>query len=73
MQIRAIRTPIIKRGQNLVEVLCAALDDGLEEKDVVCVASKVVAMEQGRLVKISDVKPSPRARQMKRLKYSKLY
>lgn len=71
MQIRAIRTPIIKREQDLVEVLRDALDDRLHEKDVVCVVSKVVAMEQGRVVKISDVKPSPQARQMERLRYSK--
>lgn len=71
MRIEAIRTPIIEREQDLVEVLCDALDDCLREKDVVCVVSKVVAMEQGRVVKISDVKPSPQARRMKRLRYSK--
>ena len=71
MQIKAIRTPAIERHQDLVEVLCEALGDRLQEKDVVCVVSKIVAMEQGRVVKISDVKPSPQARQMERLRYSK--
>lgn len=71
MEIKAIRTPIVERGQDLVQVLSDASGDDLREKDVVCVTSKVVAIEQDRLVKISDVKPSPRARQMRRLKYSK--
>lgn len=70
MQIKAIHTPTIESGQDLSEVFCNSLKGDLQEKDVVCVTSKVVAVEQGRLVKLSAVKPSPRARQMKPLKYA---
>jgi coenzyme F420-0:L-glutamate ligase/coenzyme F420-1:gamma-L-glutamate ligase len=71
MEIKAIQTPIIKKDQNLLAVFQDALNERLKEEDIVCVTSKVVSMEQGRIVKLSEVEPSKEARQMKKLKYSK--
>lgn len=71
MEIKAISTPIVEQGQDLFTVFGDALDEPLQEKDIVCVTSKVVALEQGRVVKLADIKPSARARRMKKLTYSK--
>ena len=54
----------------LVEAI-EALGERMKERDIVCVTSKVVSMEQGRIVKLADVSPSSKARQMKKLQYSK--
>ena len=71
MEIKAIHTPIIEEGQDLFAVLCRALSQPLQEGDIVCVTSKVISLEQGRVVNLAEVQPSDQARQMKKLKYSK--
>jgi len=71
MEIRALRTPIIEKGQNLFEAFRDAVGGPLHERDIVCVTSKIVSMEQGRVKRLSEVQPSPKARQMKKLRYSK--
>ena len=58
MRITAIRTPVIKPKQLLLPVLCDALPRALRERDIICVTSKVIALEQGRLVDLSAVQPS---------------
>jgi len=70
MQVTAIKTPIIEKSQDLFAILKDALDEPLREKEIICVTSKVVALEQGRIVKLSEVKPSAKSRKMKKLKYS---
>ena len=64
MQISTLQTPVIGPGQDLFTVLTAALEGPLQERDIVCVTSKVVAMEQGRVVTLADVRRSPAAEQL---------
>lgn len=71
MQIWAIRTPVIQTGDDLLTILQEALPEAPHEDDVLMVTSKVVALEQGRVVRLSEIKPSERARQMTKLEYSK--
>jgi coenzyme F420-0:L-glutamate ligase / coenzyme F420-1:gamma-L-glutamate ligase len=79
MDVRAIHTPIISPEiglrQDLLPLLDAALLAGgvapLLEHDVLCITSKVVAVSQGRVVDLATIEPSPQAREMKRLRYSK--
>ncbi|MBN1992211.1 MAG: coenzyme F420-0:L-glutamate ligase [Anaerolineae bacterium] len=71
MEIRPIQTPVIQKDQNLVAVFLDTFQEPLAEGDLVCVTSKVVSLEQGRVVRLADVRPSARARRMEKLKYSK--
>jgi len=71
MDIRSIRTSFIEKGQNLFKTFQEASGERLKEWDIVCVTSKVVSMEQGRIVKLADVIPSSKSLQMKKLQYSK--
>jgi coenzyme F420-0:L-glutamate ligase / coenzyme F420-1:gamma-L-glutamate ligase len=61
MDLRAIRTPLIAPGDDLVEVLASSLAESLHEQDLICVVSKAVAVAQGRLVDLATVEPSPEA------------
>ncbi len=67
----AIRTPRIEIGQALLPILLAALPRALRERDILCVTSKVVALEQNRCVKLADVAVSDPARNLPQLAYSK--
>ena len=71
MEIKGIKAPVIEAGQEVFAVLQSALDEPLVEQDILCVTSKVVSVEQGRMVGLSDVRPSAAARQMRKLRYSK--
>src|SRR5438270_169391 len=71
MIVTAIKTPRIEVGQALLPILLAALDRPLRERDVLCITSKVVALEQGRCVKLSEVALSEAARNLPQLAYSK--
>lgn len=60
--VRGIRTPIVKEGDNIVDiavdsVLAAAENDGFElrDKDVIGITESLVARTQGNYVKISDI------------------
>ena len=61
MRVTPIKTPLVEKGQQLLGILLAALPRPLRERDIVCVTSKIVSVEQGRLVDLSTVAPSPRA------------
>lgn len=59
------RFPMVKKGDNLAELIVStarsnnvALDDG----DVIVVAHKIVSKTEGRIVKLSDVRPSAKAK-----------
>jgi coenzyme F420-0:L-glutamate ligase/coenzyme F420-1:gamma-L-glutamate ligase len=68
LQVIPIHTPRIEQRQALLPVLLTALPGALQSGDVLCVASKVVALEQGRLIRLADVQPSARARRLAHLK-----
>src|SRR5438105_7092530 len=71
MIVRALKAPIVQTGERLLPVLLAALPRALRERDIVCVTSKVVALEQGRCVKLSEVQVSEAAQKLPQLPYSK--
>lgn len=61
MEITALHTPLIQPDTDLLfylrEVLPLSLDDG----DIICVASKVVALAQGRYVTLASITPTEAA------------
>ncbi|MBS7646971.1 coenzyme F420-0:L-glutamate ligase [Candidatus Bathyarchaeota archaeon] len=64
MKLYAIRTKLVRIGDNLVDIVLKALSEQklpLEDNDVLVFASKIVAYAQGRIVKFGDVKPSKMA------------
>jgi coenzyme F420-0:L-glutamate ligase/coenzyme F420-1:gamma-L-glutamate ligase len=52
----------VREGDDLAALIAAAVE--LEDDDVVVVAQKVVSKAEGRLVRLEDVEPSPRAREL---------
>jgi len=69
MRLYAVRTRVVKPGDNLVEVVLEALREQhlkLEDNDILALASKIVAYSQGRVVALSGVKPSEKARKLAR-------
>jgi coenzyme F420-0:L-glutamate ligase/coenzyme F420-1:gamma-L-glutamate ligase len=61
------RFPMVKKGDNLAELIVStarndnvALDDG----DVIVIAHKIVSKTEGRIVRLSDVRPSKKARDL---------
>ena len=59
--------PLVQPGDDLVELILAGLARAglrLAPGDVIAVAQKVVSKAQGRLVKLADVVPSPRAQEL---------
>lgn len=56
--------PELEEGDDLASLLAEAASraGGLEAGDVVVVAQKAVSKVEGRIVQLSDVEPSPRAR-----------
>ncbi|MDE1858535.1 MAG: coenzyme F420-0:L-glutamate ligase [Thaumarchaeota archaeon] len=59
--------PEIRKGSDLGEVICDSLSKGglrLEDGDVVVVKQKAVSKSEGRVVRLSTVVPSPRAKRL---------
>jgi coenzyme F420-0:L-glutamate ligase len=71
MIVTPIKTARIENQQDLLPILLEALPRPLSERDVVCITSKVVALEQGRCVKLTDVPVSDAARKLPQLAFSK--
>ena len=56
--------PLIQRGDDLAAIILRGLRDAnltLEEGDVLVLAQKIVSKAEGRMVRLSEVIPSPRA------------
>ncbi|MGA2666217.1 MAG: coenzyme F420-0:L-glutamate ligase [Nitrososphaerales archaeon] len=68
MQIFPVRgIPRVKPGDDLVRLLEAALRESgitLEDSDIVVVTQKVVSKAEGRVVRVEDVRPGRKARQL---------
>lgn len=67
MRLIAVKTRVVKAGDDLVELVLESLKDQglqLEDNDVLALTSKVVSYSEGRLVKLSDVKPSEEAKRL---------
>ena len=57
-----IKTPLLTEKSNLVETIKKIAGPHLEPGDVLFVSEKVVAVTQGRIVNMNDIKPSKLAR-----------
>ncbi|MEM2865608.1 MAG: coenzyme F420-0:L-glutamate ligase [Candidatus Hadarchaeales archaeon] len=70
MEVRliGIRTPLVRPGDHLPSLLLKTLRKagGLRNGDILVLSSKVVAVSQGRMVKLSEVRPSARALRLSR-------
>jgi coenzyme F420-0:L-glutamate ligase / coenzyme F420-1:gamma-L-glutamate ligase len=56
--------PMVRPGDDLVALILAAIDDAgfaLVDGDILVVAQKIVSKAEGRLVRLDQVEPSPRA------------
>ena len=65
MHIIGIRTPLIKPGDDITAtVLNAARDQkvDIEDGDILAIASKAVAIAQGRIIDLSHIRPSASAK-----------
>ena len=67
MRLYAVKTRIIKTGDDTVEVILKSLRKqnlNLENNDVLAITSKIIAYAEGRVVKLSDIDPSDRAKEL---------
>lgn len=67
VRLYGLKTPIVKTGDNLVEIVLESLHAQklqLEENDVLVFTSKIVSYAEGRLVNLSGIRPSEEAKQL---------
>lgn len=67
MRLIAVKTRVVKAGDDLVELVLGSLKAQglqLEDNDVLALTSKAVSCSEGRLVKLSEVKPSEEAKRL---------
>ncbi|HPV70669.1 MAG TPA: coenzyme F420-0:L-glutamate ligase [Candidatus Magasanikbacteria bacterium] len=53
-----IKTPVIKKGDDLVKIIQQETDLYLRKGDIIFISEKIVAISQGRAFPISEIKPS---------------
>ncbi len=61
--------PLIQRGDDLTVIILRGLSDAnieLEDDDVLVLAQKIVSKSEGRMVRLRDVTPTPRAHELAR-------
>lgn len=67
MRLYAIRTRTVKVGDDLVKIILASLKEQnlqLEDNDILVVTSKIIAVSEGRIAKLSDVTPTGKAKKL---------
>lgn len=67
MKLFGIPTKLIRHGDNLVDVILEARKKQrleIEDKDLLAITSKAVAIAQNRLVKLSSIEPSEKAKML---------
>jgi len=66
MRVISLNMPLVKRGDDLPALIVRAAEQagGLRDGDILVIASKVLAVVQGRLRKLARIHPSPRARKL---------
>lgn len=65
MRLFAVKTRVVRVGDDLVELILESLRTcnlQLEDNDVLAVTSKIVSYSEGRVVRLSEVAPSKKAR-----------
>jgi len=67
MQLYAVKTEIVKTDDDVAEVILESLKKQgvqLENRDILSLTSKIIACAEGRIAKLSDVKPSEKAKEL---------
>jgi len=67
MRLYAVKTSIVKTGENLVEVILESLKRQklqLENGDILALASKIIAYAEGHVTKLNNIKPSEKAKEL---------
>lgn len=67
MRLYAVKTRTIRTGDDLIEVILESLREQnleLEDNDILSITSKIIAYAEGRIVKLSDIKPSNNAKRL---------
>ena len=67
MRLYAVKMRIIKTGDDIVGIILESLNEQklqLEDGDILAITSKIIAFAEGRLVKLSDIKPSDKAKEL---------
>lgn len=67
MKLYAIKTKTAKIGDDPVKLILESLEEHglkLEDNDILAVTSKIIAYTEGRVVKLSEVKPSKTAKKL---------
>lgn len=65
MQVLPIKTPLVKAKDDLVDVILQAIEKQrlkFADNDILAVSSKIVSFAEGRLVKLSEVVPTEKAK-----------
>ncbi|NLM42766.1 MAG: F420-0--gamma-glutamyl ligase [Clostridiales bacterium] len=57
-----VKTHVIKRDDNIIDVVKKYTQEIVNEKDIVIISEKVVAITQGRAFPVKEIKPRPLAR-----------
>jgi coenzyme F420-0:L-glutamate ligase / coenzyme F420-1:gamma-L-glutamate ligase len=58
MDIKAVKTPVIKPGDDIIKIFLESLDEcniSLQEGDIIAVGEKVIATAQGRIVDLETI------------------
>ena len=64
MELYGIKTPVIKPGDNIVEILVKSMEEidfELQDGDVIVLAESAVATAENRIINLKDIKPSKKA------------
>lgn len=67
MRLYAVKTEIVKIGDNIVEAALKSLEKQhlqLEDNDILAVTSKIVAYAEGRVAELTDIETSDKAREL---------
>ena len=66
MRVLGLNMPLITPGADIASMILRASEQvgGIRDRDVIVIASSALATAQGRLKKLTSVKPSPRAKQL---------
>ncbi|MEM3458090.1 MAG: coenzyme F420-0:L-glutamate ligase [Candidatus Bathyarchaeia archaeon] len=67
MRLYAVKTELVKTGDNLVDIILKALKRQnleIEDNDVLAITSKIISYAQNRLVNLNDIKPSEKAKKL---------
>ena len=67
LQMFGIRTPIIRSGDNIAKVIIDSLEEQgmvFQNNDVLIIAESPLATAEGRLIRLEDIKPGEKAKEL---------